>query len=498
MAIMSPPEPPPAPAPAPVEEVAVEAESPPPPPPEVRQAHGGVVAGLILVAIGVTALFAMWFPGGGAWLFLGLGAAFALARIVTDRPGYAVPAGLLLGFGAFVWMTETGILRGAAEGGIFFVCLGIGFLLSYAIAANPRAVWPIVPGLVMIGFGAFVQATTFGVPYAQFWWLANYWPLFLVALGAWFIFRDRLPVEARTPVALIGTAVLILLGLLVAAAAVGSAGLGYPRGPLPMPVAWPVLQAPIGNPPLQDTITLSAPTDGVSAIQLANSSGTTVVRPVAASTVTVHATRHFWTEDQAPEVQLVPNGSVLIVDTSTWNGTYVDYVVETPSALGADIRSASGAVTVSGLAGPTRIVSASGAVDARDLQGATSIETASGAIRMSNVTGELRVSSASGAIRGSAIHQVAQAHSTSGAIDLGGDFASPAQIDSTSGSVSLAFAPSASVHIEASSVSGDVRASGIELTGQSTGPHSLSGNLGGGGPTVSIHTTSGSIRLTGG
>src|SRR5579859_194012 len=79
---------------------------PEPPPPSRPPGHGGVVAGLILVSIGLTALFAMWLPGGGAWLFLGLGAAFVVARVVANRRGYAVPAGLLLGFGAFVWLTE--------------------------------------------------------------------------------------------------------------------------------------------------------------------------------------------------------------------------------------------------------------------------------------------------------------------------------------------------------------------------------------------------------
>lgn len=493
MAILSPPEPTSPAAPPPAQHTA-EAESSPPP---NRPRYGGVVAGLILISIGVAALFAMWLPGGGAWAFLGLGGAFVLARVVTDRRGYAVPAGLLLGFGAFVWVTETGVLRGPASAGMFFVCLGVGFLLSYAIAADPRAVWPMVPGLVLIGFGALVQATTFGVSYAQFWWLADYWPLLLVALGAWLLFRDRLPVEARAPVAVAGTAVLILLGLLVAAAAVSSAGIGYPRAPLPMPVAWPMFQVPTGNPPLQDTITLSAPTDGVSSVQLANTSGTTLVHPTTSSEVTVRATRHFWTADQAPDIRLVPRGGVLMVDSSTRDNTYVDYVVDAPASLGADIRSASGAVTVSGLAGPVHITTASGAVDARDLQAATSIETASGAIRMNNLTGELRVSSVSGGTRGTAIHQVTDAHSMSGGIDLAGDFASPAQIETVSGSVSLAFTPAAAVHIEASSVSGDVRASGIALSGQSSGPHSLSGNLGNGASTVSIHTTSGSIRLSG-
>src|ERR1700694_4177032 len=110
--------------------------------------HRGVLGGLILIALGVAALGGMWLPGGGAWLFLGLGAAFLIGRVLTGRHGYAVPAGILLAFGSFVCFTETGMLNGLQAGGTFFVFLGLGFLAAYAIAARPGAVWPVLPGLV--------------------------------------------------------------------------------------------------------------------------------------------------------------------------------------------------------------------------------------------------------------------------------------------------------------------------------------------------------------
>src|SRR5438067_2514598 len=86
--------------------------------PAAPRPRGGV-GGLILIAIGVVALFGIWFPGGGAWLFLGLGVAFATARVLTGRYGYAVPAGILLGFGTFIWFTESGTLAVPAAGGTF-------------------------------------------------------------------------------------------------------------------------------------------------------------------------------------------------------------------------------------------------------------------------------------------------------------------------------------------------------------------------------------------
>lgn len=465
-----------------------------------RRRHGGVVGGLILIALGITFLFGTWFPAGGAWLFLGLGTAFLVARVLTGRYGYAVPAGILLGFGTFVWFSETGFLSGPGAGGLFFVFLGLGFLASYAIAGRPEAVWPVLPGLLLIGFGAFVQASLFGAPFAQYWWLAQYWPLSLIVVGAWVLLRNQIPAAARTPVAIVGASLLILIGLLVAAAGLATVTGPYGRGPMPMPMPWPMFQVPLGTPPIQDSVTLSAPTAGLTSIRLANTSGSTVVRATEGSTINVQATRHYWSADRAPALQLVPADGVLVMEATPvgfdrGDGTYIDYVIETPSALGAGIRSASGSIDLSGLDGPVRIESASGSVDARDLRGSTVIKSASGGIRMANISGDLQVTSVSGGIAGAGVDRVSDAHSTSGSINLTGDFATDAQIGSTSGSVTLRLPPTASAHIDATSVSGDVNAADVALTSRLTGPHALSGTIASGGPTISIHTSSGSIRL---
>lgn len=461
----------------------------------------GALGGLILIALGVVALMAAWFPGRGAWLFLGLGAAFLIARVLTGRYGYAVPAGILLGFGSFIWFTETGVLNGPAAGGMFFIFLGLGFLASYAIAARPSAVWPISPGLVLIGFGTFVQATTFGAPLGQFWWLAQYWPLALVAVGVWLLVRDRIPTEARTPVAVVGASALILLGLLVAAAGMANVSSGYVRGPMPMP--WPMFQelTASGQPPYVDTIALSAPVSSIDSIRLVNTSGSTVLRATEGSEVRIQATRHFWTVGNPPEVRLLPtNGALTIEATPVSFGpagtpSYVDYLIETPSRVGADIRAASGSIDIRGLNGAVRMDTASGDIEARDLSGSTFATTASGAIRMVNVSGDTRVSSVSGSISTAGADRLAEVRSISGTINLSGQFATAAQISSVSGEIVVRFTPAAAVHVDAASFSGDVTASELTMTGQGTGPHSITGDVSGGGPLVSVRTTSGGIKL---
>jgi len=96
---------------------------------------------------------------------------------------------------------------------------------------------------------------------------------------------------------------------------------------------------------------------------------------------------------------------------------------------------------------------------------------------MDDVTGDLRAGSASGRIEGTGVSRISAAHSTSGGIDRRGDFASAAQIASVSGAVALTFTPAASVHIDAASLSGDVHATGLQLTNQSIAPHALWGDI---------------------
>jgi Putative adhesin len=501
MSVAPPPEAPAVPRPAPA------ASAPVPPAYRITpsddegprtERHRGVLGGLILIALGIAALGGTWFPGGGAWLFLGLGTAFLIGRVLTGRHGYAVPAGTLLAFGSFVWFTETGILNSPQTGAAFFVFLGLGFLAAYAIAARPGAVWPVLPGVMLIGFGAFIQATMFGAPFEQFWWLAHYWPPSLVAVGAWLVLHDRLPAAARAPVAIIGVSALILIGLLVAAAGMAMVVAPYARTPITMPMPWPMFQGVpgFGNPPLEDTVTLSAPVGSADLVSLVNTRGNTVVQGAGGLEVRVQATRHYWVANQPPEVRLMPGTGALAVEVApASSGSYIDNVVDSPSALGADVRSASGSVSVSGLMGPVRVETGSGSIDLRDLQGSAMVTTASGGVRLTNLAGDLGVSSVSGGISGTGLPRLSDARSTSGGIDLTGDFATDAQIVTVSGGVTLRLTPVASLRIDELSLSGDVSASDLALDARQTGSHRLSGNLGAGTNTLAVRSTSGSIRL---
>src|SRR5437764_15417634 len=90
---------------------------------------------LALIALGVVFLLSNLVPdrSRGGLIVLGLGAAFLVGRLTTGRYGYAVPAGILSGIGAYIILQETVAPRGLNSGGLFFPLFGLGFGLIYAV-----------------------------------------------------------------------------------------------------------------------------------------------------------------------------------------------------------------------------------------------------------------------------------------------------------------------------------------------------------------------------
>lgn len=193
-------------------------------------APGRAVGGLILVALGLFFLAANVFDAGGALLFLGLGTAFLVARLTTGRYGFAVPAGILLGFGTFVFLSENqpAWMTSEAMGGWFFILLGAGFLATYVIGGRPRALWPLIPAAALAAFGVVLAASVVFRPLAPFAWIGAYWPLILVLLGAWFLLRDRVAPEARRPMGYIVGAAIAAYAILAMAAAIAASSPGGP------------------------------------------------------------------------------------------------------------------------------------------------------------------------------------------------------------------------------------------------------------------------------
>jgi hypothetical protein len=464
---------------------------PEPPSPPRRSSSTPTVA-VILIALGALFLAVNLFGAPVEAIFLALGVAFAFARAATGRHGLAVPAGILLGFGAYVLFTTYWRVPDT-RGAWFFLFLGLGFLASYVIGARYSVVWPLVPAAALIGFGAMLLAWVDLLSFAQLPWMGQYWPLLLIVFGLWIIVSTRLPFAWRRLAAAIAMILLVALGLLVLAASMAGT-LGPATGSI---------LGTSGPGPFFVQTELRAPMAAADTLHVINRSGNVTIRAGAPSVAQVRAqvTKRYWSPDVAPAVQLTRAGDVVTLETVPPAGgllgptSSVELVVDLPGQSPVDVEVGSGAVQLTGQTGPAQVVTGSGDIQLRDAVAPATIRTGSGNISLSSARGQIQAWTGSGTITGTGLQLGGSLESGSGAIRLDGQFASDLVVHAGSGAISVQFDPASSVRVDAATGSGVIRVPSLPMANQQLASRTLTGTLGAAAGTLHIQTGSGDITL---
>lgn len=475
---------------------------PQPPPDEQPQRVGRrdnaaphIVWPLILIALGVVFLIGNYIANLGSLLFLALGAAFLIARVAQREYGFAVPAGILLGFGTFVALSERGwpldTTGTNAQGGWFFICLAGGFVLVYLLGARPTLVWPLFPATALGIFGMLLTGSANLAPFARLAWLAELWPLALIGIGLWLLARPRLAPPLRRLVRTIALVLLVVYGLatLVGLVATSVAGLNTLRPGLGF------------RPPISEARELSAPLGVGGTFRVENTSGDTTIRAGAPGAVLVTATTYRWVSDQTIDVRLIPEGNTVALTATPADGSvfgntpYVDYVVTVPADARVEASSTSGTIAISDVGGAVTASASSGTVTLERISGAVTARSSSGTLRLTDIAGDLRATTSSGAITATGIAQPRELVASSGNITVEGRFATDARITVSSGNATIRFAPDSAVRIAATTSSGRIGVSDLELTDRSESARALTGTLGAGTATLTVQSSSGNVTL---
>jgi hypothetical protein len=153
----------------------------PTPSPKKRRS-GGLVAGLILILVGLMAL-ADNIPGLDIGLvFLpGLGLIFLGAGYINRKIGLVIPGGILMGIGLGAVLTDGLKMGDTTNGGAFMLAFGAGWglITLVSILMGQRINWPLYPGGILAAFGLFLIISS---------WLGMDLSLvFLPALGVTFL-----------------------------------------------------------------------------------------------------------------------------------------------------------------------------------------------------------------------------------------------------------------------------------------------------------------------
>ena len=176
---------------------------------EVITNGGGIFWGLIFAAGGMIFLYMLindrnsWWAAFPAFTLLGLALSAFLPDSLDGYGGLVFFAGISLGFW-WVYFTGTerwwaiipaGVLLtlgivstvdnfdgDLATGGLFFLGLGLTFILVAVLPGGSGRSWALIPGIILLLFGALL-----GTPYRG---LTDYlWPAVLILLGGYFVLR---------------------------------------------------------------------------------------------------------------------------------------------------------------------------------------------------------------------------------------------------------------------------------------------------------------------
>lgn len=148
------------------------------------------ISGSILILIGILILMTqvVQAPLLSMSLIPGLGLLFIAWALLMRNFGLLIPGGILVGVGAGVLLIEMHV-TGLDDGAAFMIAFGLGWMLITLLSPlTTREVqwWPLIPGGIIMTIGLLIQQP-WGHPVLMA--LSYLWPLSLVALGGYLIFK---------------------------------------------------------------------------------------------------------------------------------------------------------------------------------------------------------------------------------------------------------------------------------------------------------------------
>jgi len=163
---------------------------------ETNRSRRGWVGGLILILVGGLALLAQFVDLNGLLVLPALSACFLLWGILTRQTGLVIPGGILGGIalGADLVEGPFATLGDPGNGGVFMLSFALGWalitLVSFYTNRNGRpSLWPLIPGGIMAAIGSVLLAGGKALTILN--WLGMGWPVILIAMGLYLIFRRK-------------------------------------------------------------------------------------------------------------------------------------------------------------------------------------------------------------------------------------------------------------------------------------------------------------------
>ena len=187
------------------------------------------------------------------------------------------------------------------------------------------------------------------------------------------------------------------------------------------------------------------------------------------------------------------------VEVATWDQETVDVVVEHADHVSGPVvgRTSGGSIHVESAGGPVKARRSGGSIRIGSAAGAVDARTSGGSIRIGSAQGPTIARTSGGSIELASVAGSIEARTSGGSIKatLTGQPDAESSLRTVGGSVTVGLVEGVAVDIDARTTGGRVTAELANLESTRTDRSTLVTAVNGGGPTMTLRTTGGSIRL---
>jgi len=191
------------------------------------------------------------------------------------------------------------------------------------------------------------------------------------------------------------------------------------------------------------------------------------------------------------------------------------FAVEVPQRADLDLHSSGGSIAIAAVEGTVDAHTSGGSMNASDVRGDVRLDTSGGSIRAEAIDGDLVAKSSGGAIHATGIGGDASIKTSGGSVEVfdvagvieahtsGGPVrasfiagnGSGGSLSSSGGGITATIDPAVALDVDAHTSGGKVTSDLPITVHGSTSRNTLRGELNGGGPTLKLRSSGGSIRL---
>jgi DUF4097 and DUF4098 domain-containing protein YvlB len=168
------------------------------------------------------------------------------------------------------------------------------------------------------------------------------------------------------------------------------------------------------------------------------------------------------------------------------------------SNIGSEVRArtGSGEIDLASVKGGAKLSAGSGSISAKGIAGGLDASSGSGSINLEQTApGDVEIQTGSGSVEVTGANGAVKAQTGSGGISVAGNPTGEWTLHSGSGDVAVKLPPQAAFNLVAHTGSGSIDSNREIAVQGKISPRELNGKVGGGGPTVELSTSSGTIQI---